>query len=317
MSALISIIVPVYKVEPFLNHCVQSLVDQTYRNLEIILVDDGSPDLCGQICDEWALKDERIKVIHKKNGGLSDARNFGIEQATGEYITFIDSDDYIALDYVAYLYELLVQHNAEISACKHRITHTHDETFVKQPDEHLTELNSGKEAVWGLMNEHYMQLVTAWGKLYCAAIVKTNLFPYGRLHEDEATTYKYCYNAKKVVLGSRELYGYYQNSNSITHQKNEKNIEHTILAYDEQHAFFKSQGELDLSDRALSNKIGFLIYCAGQGSQCARQNLAEMPLLKVLRAGISRGNKINFIGWKLMKVDLLTRLKNKKKLSRF
>lgn len=96
---LISVIVPIYNVESYLNRCVESIVNQTYQNLEIILVDDGSPDNCPQICDDWARKDSRIKVIHKENGGLSDARNAGMNIATGEYISFIDSDDYVALDF--------------------------------------------------------------------------------------------------------------------------------------------------------------------------------------------------------------------------
>ena len=102
---LISVIVPVYKVEPYLDKCVRSIVDQTYQNLEIILVDDGSPDRCGEICDAWAAKDSRIRVIHKENGGLSDARNAGMAVATGKYMGFVDSDDYIAPD----MYRLLLE----------------------------------------------------------------------------------------------------------------------------------------------------------------------------------------------------------------
>ena len=103
---LISVIIPVYKVEKYLNKCVDSVLNQTYKNLEIILVDDGSPDKCPEICDEYAKKDDRIKIIHKQNGGLSDARNVGIEKSTGEYITFIDSDDYVDSNYIEQLYKL-------------------------------------------------------------------------------------------------------------------------------------------------------------------------------------------------------------------
>lgn len=306
---LISVVVPVYKVENFLDRCVQSLVDQTYRNLEIILVDDGSPDRCGEMCDQWAQKDSRIKVIHKKNGGLSDARNFGIEQATGDYITFIDSDDYIAKDYVAYLYEMMEKYGADVSACKYRITYGDGETFDNQPEEKIVELNSGREAIQGLFGEHYMQLVTAWGKLYPMDMVKKNLYPVGRLHEDEATTYKYYYGAKKVVLGTHELYGYYQNPNSITHQKNDKNIEHTLMAYEEQKAFYAEKGEAEFVDKVLASQVEMLIRCADQGSQYARQKLKEIPLLSYLRANVGKGNKLNFIGWKLLKVDLYARMK--------
>ena len=114
---IVSIIVPIYKVEPYLNKCVQSIVDQTYRDLEIILVDDGSPDICPAICDAWAAKDSRIRVIHKENGGLSDARNAGLAIATGKYISFIDSDDYIEPTFIADLHDALSRSGADIAEC--------------------------------------------------------------------------------------------------------------------------------------------------------------------------------------------------------
>ena len=117
MSALISVIIPIYKVEEYLAECIASVVCQTYTNTEIILVDDGSPDNCPQMCDEWACKDSRIKVIHKANGGISDARNAGIDAATGEYIAFVDSDDYIKPDMLKKLHSAICKENADIAAC--------------------------------------------------------------------------------------------------------------------------------------------------------------------------------------------------------
>ena len=117
MNELISIIIPIYKVEEYLDECISSVINQTYTKLEIILVDDGSPDSCPKMCDDWAKKDSRIRVIHKTNGGLSDARNAGIEVATGEYIAFVDSDDYIKPDMIAKLYAALCKEEADISAC--------------------------------------------------------------------------------------------------------------------------------------------------------------------------------------------------------
>ena len=121
---LITIIIPVYKVEDYLDKCVESVVNQTYKNLEIILVDDGSPDNCPKMCDDWAKKDKRIKVIHKENGGLSDARNKGIDIAKGEFITFIDSDDYVENNYVEFLYNLVRENHAEISMGKQYVRNT-------------------------------------------------------------------------------------------------------------------------------------------------------------------------------------------------
>ena len=116
-ESLISVIVPIFKVEDYLNRCVESLIAQTYHNLEIILVDDGSTDTCPQLCDEWAEKDKRIKVIHKKNGGLSDARNAGIRAAEGEYILFVDSDDWVCADYAESLYRAVESSNSDICEC--------------------------------------------------------------------------------------------------------------------------------------------------------------------------------------------------------
>ena len=118
---LISVIVPVYKVEQYLNECIKSIINQTYKNLEIILVNDGSPDDCGKMCDIWAKKDNRIKVIHKKNGGLSDARNCGIDIANGKYIQFVDSDDLLELDMIDFLYTNIQKYNCDISICSNYI----------------------------------------------------------------------------------------------------------------------------------------------------------------------------------------------------
>ena len=121
MEDLITIVVPVYKVEKYIDRCVTSILNQTYKNLQIILVDDGSPDNCGKICDEYAKKDNRIEVIHKENGGLSDARNAGINIAKGKYIAFVDSDDYVSNDYIEYMYKILKKENAKISICELQI----------------------------------------------------------------------------------------------------------------------------------------------------------------------------------------------------
>ena len=114
---VISVIVPIYKVEEFLDECIQSIVDQTYQNLQIILVDDGSPDRCGEMCEDWARKDKRIEVIHKKNGGLSDARNVGLAEATGEFIAFVDSDDWIEPQMYEVMMAALIAEEAELVAC--------------------------------------------------------------------------------------------------------------------------------------------------------------------------------------------------------
>ena len=177
MKEMVSVIIPVYKTEQYLDRCIESVVNQTYKNLEIILVDDGSPDNCPKMCDEWAKKDSRIKVIHKKNGGLSDARNVGIDCATGEYLSFIDSDDFISNQMYKKMLNSIENFNADLAVCG-------IETFYdgQTPDvmvDKEDEVISNKEAFLRLNNKEYnTYLVIACNKLYknYLMIVKVVLF---------------------------------------------------------------------------------------------------------------------------------------------
>lgn len=214
---IISVIVPCYKVERYLPKCIDSIINQTYTNLEIFLIDDGSPDNCGKICDNYAQKDLRIKVIHKTNGGLSDARNVAIDKMTGEYVVFVDSDDYIAPTHIEGLYDMIQRHQAEISI----------NTFATFYDgtNPLPCKKSSKEFVYtGLEATEkmfYQEMFdnSAWGKMY-----KTNLFdniryPKGLLYEDLPTTYKLMLKASKVVYNNNETYYYLLRSDSIEGSK--------------------------------------------------------------------------------------------------
>jgi len=221
---LISVIVPVYKVEKYLERCVRSIQKQTYENLEIILVDDGSPDQCGALCDQYAQEDGRIKVLHKQNGGLSDARNAGIELASGSYIVFADSDDWLDRDMIDLLYRVLKRSNADIAECSYRNIyrdHIMEETSCSAA---LTEGDS-VTALEGMLDWKYFKPV-AWNKLYKREVFGTIRYPKGRLHEDEFTTYKYFYNAEKV-----SVCGYIQVQSTTGQGKTvlqEKNIGKTI-----------------------------------------------------------------------------------------
>lgn len=272
-SPLISIVVPVYKVESFLDRCIKSILSQTYERLDIILVDDGSPDRCPQMCDRWAETDGRIRVLHKENGGLSDARNHGTAIAGGEYISFVDSDDYISPDYVEYLLSLLRETGADIACGAFRTVYDGGELFEAQPPEHLERFDS-VAACRELMNDaHYMQLVTAWGKLFPRQIAADNPFPVGRLHEDEATTYKYYYQGRSTVIGTREIYAYYQNAKSITHTKTRKNTEAVLLALEERFCYFEEQGCRELSLAAARRLLSDLLYQASSGNEVCREYL--------------------------------------------
>lgn len=173
---LISVIIPIYNVEKYLKKCIDSIINQTYKNLEIILVDDGSPDNCGKICDEYAKKDQRIRVIHKKNGGLSDARNAGIDIAKGKYIAFVDSDDYVEKEYIEIMYKELKKNNVKIVQCG--INKISDNEEIIDNYGYLKDelINSQR-----IMEEKYTKYpisnVVAWNKLYDIDLFKNIRYP--------------------------------------------------------------------------------------------------------------------------------------------
>lgn len=215
-NPLISVVIPVYKVEEYLNRCVDSVINQTYENLEIILVNDGSPDNCPKICDEYAKKDSRIKVIHKENGGLSDARNAGIDKATGKFITFIDSDDYIDNDYVECLYNAIEEDGTKLSICSHRVIYDTGRIIEKETKER-TVLDS-KKVLERILYDEGIDL-SAWAKLYSIDLFKKVRYPKGRVYEDAATTYKLIDLCDKVSIASFGKYNYMIRSDSISNNK--------------------------------------------------------------------------------------------------
>ncbi len=213
---LISIIVPVYNVQQFLPKCLDSILAQTYKNIEIIIVDDGAKDNSGKICDEYGIKYSNIQVIHKSNGGLSDARNKGIEFVNGKYIIFVDSDDIIAPQLVEYLYRLIKKNNAEIGICE--VAHCYPNKkilFKNSKDEYV--LNS-EQAIEEMLYQKSF-LVSAWAKIYPTEFFRDIKFPVGVLFEDSAIMYRLFDKADKVVYGTAKLYGYMHRENSITTKK--------------------------------------------------------------------------------------------------
>ena len=210
---LISVIVPVYKVEPYLDKCISSIVNQTYKNLEIILANDGSPDNCPAMCDAWAEKDSRIRVIHKTNGGLSDARNTGMAVATGELMTFVDSDDWIAPDMYEHLYQRLTEDDSDIAACGVQMVWEN-----KTPSHMLTRdgncvLNQ-EEAMRATIEESWLKQ-PVWYKLYKTALVRDILFPKGKYHEDVFWSYQAVGRAQRVSVSDHIGYYYLQRGGSI------------------------------------------------------------------------------------------------------
>ncbi|MGL5207428.1 MAG: glycosyltransferase family 2 protein [Acidaminococcaceae bacterium] len=214
MSDLITVIVPVYKVEIYIRRCVDSILRQTYKNLEIILVDDGSPDLCPIICDEYADMDKRVTVIHKANGGLSDARNVGLNFAHGQYIAFVDSDDYIDERMYEILYKNLTDNNADISVCE--FIKTCDGAEIANPNtKEFVEVFNNLQAMENLYNDLYLQTVVAWNKLYKKDIFRSIRYPFGKVNEDEYVIHLILERAQDVVYTNLPLYYYVQRTDSI------------------------------------------------------------------------------------------------------
>lgn len=242
-TPLISVIVPVYRVEKYLERCVKSILSQTYKNLEVILVDDGSPDQCPAICDACAEKDARVKVIHQENKGLSGARNAGIDAASGEYLAFVDSDDYVSPHFIEELYQLLQDTGCAIGQC--RFSYVKGDGLVEEGDSAfcIYRGESLMEQLYG-PEEKATCFVVAWNKLYRAELFKETgiRYPEGRIHEDEATTYRLFHEAKKLAFLDRALYGYYtENGGSITSVFSAKRLQ-WLTAHEERIAFFKKNG---------------------------------------------------------------------------
>lgn len=215
MIPLISVIVPIYNVELYLPKCIDSIINQTYTKLEIILVNDGSPDNCGKICDEYAVNDLRIKVIHKDNGGLSDARNVAIDVAKGEYLTFIDSDDFVSVDYVETLYNLVKKYNVKLSVSQFLPIYENESITPHHNDESQEFILSSYDAIETMFYQKLFE-TSAWGKLYHRSLWEDSIrYPIGVLCEDLATTYKLIFNADSVAVTTYKTYYYLIRDSSI------------------------------------------------------------------------------------------------------
>jgi Glycosyltransferases involved in cell wall biogenesis len=211
----ISVVIPIYKVESYLKECVDSIFKQTYKNLEIILVDDGSPDNCPQICDQYAAYDNRVKVIHKVNSGLSDARNVGIEIATGKYITFLDGDDFIKKDMIEYLFNKLHENNADIAFCQRENVNESGDALSDGKLFKDFVVRGNQECMHQFLTSPSMDTV-AWGKLYRLDLFTGVRYPVGKYHEDVYTTYKLVAKSNCIAVGSERMYCYRIRSESIT-----------------------------------------------------------------------------------------------------
>lgn len=213
----ISIIVPVYKVEQYLDRCINSILQQTFQDFELILVDDGSPDACPKMCDEWAKKDKRIRVLHKENGGQSSARNYGLDAATGKYIGFVDSDDWIAKDMYEYLYQLLASYNVDIAMCDY--VRTKKQIEVKKTDEIISIYFEKEIDKFFYRIDGGKSFYSVWNRLYKREQLIDIKFIEGKINEDVDFTYKVYKKVKKIAVSNQVKYFYFKNDNGITRRK--------------------------------------------------------------------------------------------------
>lgn len=211
LNGKVSVIIPIYQVERYLERCIKSVINQSYKNIEIILIDDGSTDRCPTICDEYAQEDSRIIVIHKQNGGLSSARNTGLSVCNGDYISFIDSDDYIDEHMIEVMVKKIEITNSDIVCCGFYFE-TDNGYFSKSSMPNL--ILDRSNAIDALIENTYLNHYS-WNKLYKKKVFKNVYFPEGKLFEDIRTTYKLFLNADKVCLIDEYLYHYQIRSNSI------------------------------------------------------------------------------------------------------
>lgn len=238
---LISVIVPVYLVEEYLHTCIESVQNQSYNNWEMILVDDGTPDKCGEICDEFARKDQRIQVIHKENGGQAQARNRALDICIGEYVTFLDSDDFLHKDALAKMVDIALRYDADM--VQFDFVRGTEKSFPDiKKTENISQYDKHSIFLSGKAN------VIVWGKLIKREIVDKNRIKEGKYYEDDFTTWKWYYQSKRIVVSDSPIYYYTVNPQSTMAKHQKKPSFDFFEAYDERISFFRERKEKDLED---------------------------------------------------------------------
>ena len=278
----ISVIVPIYNLENNVEECIKSIINQTYNNLQIILIDDGSKDKSGEICDKYEKQDKRIKVIHKVNSGLADVRNTGMDIAEGKYISFIDGDDYIFPTFYEELMGLIQKYDADISEGQFLRINEQD---VKNAENIINDYNSkidviqevydgqkALELLYGTKLQPYVNKVVVWNKLYKKELFDEVKFPRGKLHEDEYTTYKILDKCKKIVSTNKVLHGYIQTNNSIMRVDiKQKRIDDNLDAYEKCSEYFNEKNNKNLEMKCRRRYLENCIELAGKVSRTTNE----------------------------------------------
>lgn len=239
----VSVVVPIYNVEKYLKKCVDSLLEQTYKNIEIILVDDGATDSCPEICDYYKSIDSRIIAVHKQNGGLSDARNEGIKYMSGDYVAFVDSDDYVSPYYIETLVVNAEKYNADVSICNFERVYENDEPVNKRPNNDIVRQFNKHDSLTALFDDELkMQFTIACSKIIRSSIMKSVTFPKGRIYEDSATAHKIYNLIERTVYVDSQLYFYLLRGGSIKTSEKFLKTDMIDAIYDKL-TFFKSYND--------------------------------------------------------------------------
>lgn len=263
MPDLVSVIVPIYNVEQYLERCIKSIQNQTYRNLEIILVDDGSPDNCGEICDRYATEDERIKVVHKVNGGLSDARNAGLDIAKGDYFFLVDSDDWIHKQTIEIMMQMIEKNNCDLAICGYQYAYEGKEYSDKALDlktilDQYTNVNRYRaQEIYFTNPDKRLEYTVAWNKIYRKDLFKNIRYPKGKVHEDEFTTFKLLHEAKKIGIIEEPLYYYFVRNDSIMGEFKASRFD-AFDGYLEKMRFYMKWNQSELATKSLLHAMHML-----------------------------------------------------------
>lgn len=278
-NEMISVIIPIYNVENYLERCIESIKRQTYQNLEIILVDDGSTDKSSEICEIQSSLDKRIKVIHQKNSGVSAARNRGIDIAMGDYLCFVDSDDFIHSELLETLYKISQREDADIVTCEYQPFSQYEEIEEIQIMEFPKTKNaSGREALNWLFDDKRLGVTVVWNKLYKRKIFSDIRFPEGKIHEDQFTTYQLLYKAEKVSYVNLKLYYYLQRENSIMHGDFSAKRLDAIEALQLRNKFILSLNDKDLYGKAVNQLLCLMIFCYYNLSRDYSKEIEQLEL---------------------------------------
>ena len=287
----ISVIVPVYNVENYIRECLDSILAQTVSSFELILIDDGSTDNSGRICDEYAQQDERIRVIHKENGGLSSARNKGLDEATGDYVCFIDSDDTLKPDFLEKLYDGILQHNSDLAFCDIDAKKLTDWSMEIGHIDEIT-FEEARRWLYDQYSREYVLMVIACDKLYAKELFDGLRFPLGRLHEDEFMIGPILKRANRISFVPEKLYVYRENTSGITSNANKFNIRHldAIDAYTERIAEAIEDGDMEFAVATLKNALYKCARFYKEGKEQGFNEFAVAALKKYKEVFTRHGN---------------------------